>query len=167
MAVETAGIFFFNKDYKLLVGHPTGHKANFWSIPKGKLDKGETSFEAALRETWEETNVDLGEATSTYELEMVKYKSKNKKLKSFVIFEDENRKIDSSTFELKCNSNVSDDAKWNAGLPEMDAFKWITLDEAKDVLHQAQKECLDTITQLIKEKNGERSQQKQETTKGN
>lgn len=158
MATETAGIFFFNNQYELLVGHPTGHKADFWSIPKGKLDKGETSYEAALRETWEEMNVDLGEATSQYELETIKYKSGKKKLKPFVIFEEENRKIDSSTFDLKCNSLVSKDSKWNAGLPEMDAFRWITLDEAKDVLHQAQIECLEAITQLINEKHGERSQ---------
>lgn len=158
MAIESAGIFFLNNEHKLLVGHPTGHKPNFWSIPKGKLDKGETSYDAALRETWEETNVDLGEVTAMYELDTIKYKSKKKKLKPFVVFEDENRKIDSSKFDLKCNSFVGIHSKWNAGLPEMDDFKWITLEEAKDVLHQAQIECLETITQLIKSKDGERSQ---------
>jgi 8-oxo-dGTP pyrophosphatase MutT (NUDIX family) len=154
MAIETAGIFFINNDNKLLVGHPTGH--DFWSIPKGKLEEGETSYEAALRETWEETNVDLREAVQQYELDIIRYKSGKKKLKPFIIFEDENRKINSEEFVFKCNSIVDKDSKWNAGLPEMDDFKWITLEEASTILHHTQVECLDIITQLIKDKNGKK-----------
>jgi len=154
--VETAGIFFINNDNMLLVGHPTGHE--YWSIPKGKLEKGETSYEAALRETWEETNVNLELVNSHYELDCIRYKHGKKKLKPFIIFESENRRIDSKEFSFKCNSFVSKDSKWNAGLPEMDDFKWVSLEEAKNILHYTQVQCLEFITQLIQEKDGETSQ---------
>ena len=98
---ETAGIFFINKHFKLLVAHPTGHDFDFWSVPKGKLDEGETAFAAAVRETWEETNVDLSGYfgyLNFVELEPIAYKNKRKKLTPFVIFEDENSVIDSDTF---------------------------------------------------------------------
>lgn len=150
MAIETAGILFLNNEFKLLVGHPTGHEG--WSIPKGKLEEGETSYEAALRETWEETNVDLGLVVAYIELEPVRYTHGKKKLKPFIVFEDENSKINSKGFELKCNSIVPDDAKWNAGKPEMDDFKWVTIDEAKEILHYTQVECLQIIIDLIQEK---------------
>lgn len=153
--VTTAGIFFLNNEYMLLVGHPTGH--DFWSIPKGKLDEGETEYEAALRETWEEVNVELGEVTAYFDLPHVRYRHGKKRLKPFVVFEDENRKIDSSTFELKCNSIVGPHSTWNVGLPEMDDFKWVTIDEAKSILHYAQVECLEIIEELINEKDGETS----------
>ena len=154
--VETAGIFFINNDNMLMIGHPTGHDK--WSIPKGKLEKGETSYEAALRETWEETNVDLSLSVSQYELDCIRYKHGKKKLKPFIIFEDENRKINSEGFVFKCNSYVGKDSKWNPNLPEMDDFKWVSLEEAREILHYTQVECLESITQLIKEKNGEKSQ---------
>ncbi len=154
--VRTAGIFFVSEDWKLLVAHPTGHAFDFWTIPKGKLDEGETELEAAMRETWEETNVDLGLASSIIELEPVKYKSGRKELKPFIIFEHDNRRIDSETFTFKCNSKVGEDARWNAGKPEMDGWRWITLKEAKKVLHEAQLPVLDYIKKLKKEKDGEK-----------
>ncbi len=150
--VETAGVFFINKDFKLLIAHPTGH--DFWSIPKGKLEKNEKSIDAAIRETWEETNVDLGPVTKWYELDTIRYKHGKKKLKPFIAFEDENPKIISDNFVFKCNTIVGKKAKWNAGLPEMDDHKWVSIEEAKDLLHYTQVECLDYITQLIEEKNG-------------
>jgi len=163
--VKTAGIFFINKEGKLLVAHPTGHDPNFWSIPKGKLEEGESSIDAALRETYEETNVDLGLFTKIYELDEIRYKNGKKKLKPFIIFEDENSKIDSLTFDLKCNSIVGPDSKWNNGKPEMDGFKWVSVDEAIDLLHPTQVQVLGVIKDLIIEKNGERSER--EETEGN
>lgn len=151
---ETAGIFFFNNDYKLLIGHPTGSGSETWSIPKGKLEKYETSFEAAIRETFEETNVQLSLLSSHYELPFIKYKNAKKKLKAFVIFENENNLINSNNFDLKCNSLVEKDSKWNAGLPEMDNLKFVTIEEAKQLLHETQIVCLDIIQELINNKNG-------------
>ena len=155
MAVITAGLFLINNDNKLLIAHPTGH--DFWSIPKGKLEGDEEPLEAAIRETWEETNFEAGQQNNVYELEPVRYKSGRKVLHPTVIFECENRRIPSfKDQELKCNSMVDKDAKWNAGLPEMDDWKWVELEEAKGLLHDTQVACIDIIQELITEMNGEK-----------
>jgi 8-oxo-dGTP pyrophosphatase MutT (NUDIX family) len=49
----SCGILFFNKKNELLLCHVTGN--DFWDLPKGKIEKGETPIEAAIRETQEET----------------------------------------------------------------------------------------------------------------
>ena len=44
-----------NDLYILLIKHNVGH----WSYPKGHVEDGETEIETALRETKEETNIDV------------------------------------------------------------------------------------------------------------
>lgn len=55
---EIAGIFIFSSDNMLLVGK-TGAYADYWVIPGGGIEEGETSKEAAIREAKEETGLDL------------------------------------------------------------------------------------------------------------
>lgn len=50
---KSAGLVVFNKDRVLLVQNINDQ----WLFPKGHVEKGETSQEAALRETEEETNI--------------------------------------------------------------------------------------------------------------
>jgi 8-oxo-dGTP pyrophosphatase MutT (NUDIX family) len=52
--IEAAGGVVM-RDGQLLVVHRPRY--DDWSLPKGKLDAGETFEEAALREVWEETGV--------------------------------------------------------------------------------------------------------------
>lgn len=145
--IKTAGIFLINKDLKLLVAHPTNHPIDFWSIPKGKVDDGETELLGAIRELFEESNVDLRNITFKFhELEHEVFKNKRKKLKPFIVFESENN-IDFNSFELKCNSNVEED---RGGFPEMDGYKYITLDEAEKCVHHTQVACIIKIKELIK-----------------
>ena len=42
--VLAAGIFLVNKEKQVLICHPTNHPADVWSIPKGKIEKGEEAF---------------------------------------------------------------------------------------------------------------------------
>ena len=59
--IEAAGGVVFDPDGKLLVIYRQGS----WDLPKGKIDKGESPAEAALREVEEETGMQglqLGEA---------------------------------------------------------------------------------------------------------
>ncbi len=51
--IEAAGGIVKNKDNKVLLIHRRG----FWDLPKGKIDKGETLEQAAIREVEEETGV--------------------------------------------------------------------------------------------------------------
>ena len=141
-----AGLFLVRKDNKILVGHPTNHKPNFWSIPKGKVEDGEMYQFAAVRETFEETNIDVSDWKILHNLDAVPYKKMKKILHPFVLFEKQNN-IDFDTFELKCNSFVPEE---KGGFPEMDDFKWVTIDEAREMVHDTQIVCLDKIEELLK-----------------
>lgn len=76
----SCGIIILNREHKILGCLPTGNKAdrpNQFDIPKGKIEEGETPKEAAIRECFEETGLDLGKET-LYELGVFPYlKSKN------------------------------------------------------------------------------------------
>ena len=140
-----AGLFLVRKDNKILVGHPTNHNADFWSIPKGKIEEGENPIDAAVRETLEETNADVSKWTVTHTLPPIKYKRMNKTLHPFILFEKQN-KINFDDFKLECNSNVISD---KGNFPEMDAFRWVTVEEARTILHSSQVECLDKVDEII------------------
>jgi 8-oxo-dGTP pyrophosphatase MutT (NUDIX family) len=144
---KTAGIFLIRKDNKLLIAHPTKLPENRWSIPKGGIEDGEYPTDAAVREMFEEANVDVSTWTLMHNLEHVKlkYKEEEKLLVPFVLFEKQNN-IDFGSFEFKCNSNVPEEM---GGFPEMDDFKWVTLDEAKEVLFKSQVKCVEEIERII------------------
>ena len=79
-----AGIFLVNKEKQVLICHPTNHPSNVWSIPKGKIEDGEEPIDAAIRETYEESNVDLSKAESFIPLEVQTYSHKKKSIKAFL-----------------------------------------------------------------------------------
>jgi len=144
--IETCGLYIVNKHGKLLICHPTNHPMTFWSIPKGKVEENESYLDAALRETQEETNIEFRTYLNHFiwhYLGGTLYKSKKKTLIAFSIYEDEkssNLDLDFDDFELKCNSIVED-----RGFPENDDFKWVTFDEARILLHEAQIPNLEKI----------------------
>ncbi len=48
------------RDDRLLLGlRKGGHGAGTWQCPGGKLDMGESYMECAIRETWEETSLEM------------------------------------------------------------------------------------------------------------
>lgn len=145
-----AGVFLVNKDGKLLVCHPTNHDLNFWSIPKGGVENEEYYLDAAIRETFEETNIKLTFAKNFIKLEPQVYSHKKKVLNPFVIFERDNIHLNWDMFDIKCNSNVPEE---RGGFPEMDDFKWVSLDEASNMLHETQAACLPEIKRLLDERN--------------
>lgn len=145
--VKAAGLFLVNKDGKILVGHPTHHVPEFWSIPKGKLDKGETPLQAAIRETYEESNVKLFIDLHTFiELGTIVYRHKKKEITFFAIVEPEHAKW--HKLNIRCNSNVPEE---RGGFPEMDAFKWVTIEEARGILHETQVAVLYILKEKIKD----------------
>jgi 8-oxo-dGTP pyrophosphatase MutT (NUDIX family) len=141
-----AGIFIVNKEKQVLICHPTKHPSNVWSIPKGKIEIGEEVLDAAIRETLEETNIDLSEGNSFIPLEIQTYSHKKKSLKAFLFLETKNPKVDFESFELKCNSNVP---KSRGGFPEMDDYAWVDIEIARDLLHPTQVASLDRIEEIL------------------
>jgi 8-oxo-dGTP pyrophosphatase MutT (NUDIX family) len=147
--IISCGIYLFNRDNKLLLEHPTGHKPNVWTIPKGRMDVGETDyFEVAKRELTEETGVILNDLNiiKVEEFEMIRYRETNKYLKSFFV------KIDSdlSGFELNCISMVYRNGV--PSFPEVDGYKWVTIEEARKVLNEFQYSNLDRCDELVTER---------------
>lgn len=144
--VLAAGVFLVNKENQILICHPTNHPSNVWSIPKGKVEKNEEFIDAAIRETYEETNIDLSDSDSFIPLEVQTYSHKKKSLISFLVLESKNPKINFDSFELKCNSNVPEE---RGGFPEMDDYVWVDIEIARDLLHPTQIASLDKIEELI------------------
>lgn len=128
----TCGIFLIDSRNKCLITHPTGSNSSSWSIPKGKLEPGETELDAAVRELKEETSIDLTEyglfITQVRRLPEVPYGKRNKTLIPFVIW----MSITMEGVSLCCESLVDDD------FPEIDEFKWVDYRESVNILHPTQ-----------------------------
>jgi len=147
--VFTSGLFLVNKDNKILIGRATFSTPEMWSIPKGKIEEGEESFDAAIRETYEETNINLLGLDLNYNtLPIQTYTHKKKALVPFVLFEIDNPGLDFNSFDIKCNSNVPEE---RGNFPEMDAYAFKSIDELieGELIHYTQMACLDTIEKLI------------------
>lgn len=148
--IIAAGIFLVNKYSELLICHPTNHKPDFFSIPKGKVEEGESLLECALRETYEETNIDLSKCGNIIQLTPVKYRHNKKILHPFLVWEPLNQEIDWYSFDIKCLTHVPED---RGGYPEMDDYKWVSLGEATTLLHYVQAMCIDEVKAKINEGN--------------
>jgi 8-oxo-dGTP pyrophosphatase MutT (NUDIX family) len=150
--VKSAGIFIVRKDGKVLICHPTNAESDEWSIPKGKVEEDETFIEAAIRETYEETNINL-KKNYDFVIHMFKpvmYKHGMKTLYPFLFHEKEDSNFDWDNIEIKCNSNVPEE---RGGFPEMDDFMFVSLDKAKKYLHSTQVACLGKIKEIIEKTN--------------
>jgi predicted NUDIX family NTP pyrophosphohydrolase len=66
------------------------------------------------------------------------------------LFENDCEYLDLSLITTQCNSNVPEE---RGGFPEMDDYKWVTLDEAATMLHETQTACLPEIKRLFNEFN--------------
>lgn len=149
--VIAAGIFIGRNNGKILICHPTNHEPDVWSIPKGKVEDGETLLEAALRETFEETNVYLASNDNfiVYNLPPKTYRHKKKMIHPYLFLETQDSEMDWDKQVIQCNSNVPDE---RGGFPEMDEYKWATIEEARELLHETQVACLDEIRDIMYKK---------------
>jgi 8-oxo-dGTP diphosphatase len=106
----------------LLVHRP---KYNDWTIPKGKLDAGETDLEAAVREVEEETGL---RCTVGRELPSVSYDDRNGRPKTVRYWE-----MTASSGQFEPTSEV-DEVKW---VPLTKAAELLTYARDRDVLAAA------------------------------
>ena len=127
---KSAGIVLFRNDSDknefLLLNYPQGH----WDFVKGKIERNETSHEASIRETREETGITNIEFIDGFE-ESVEYDFRFRK-------EDIHKKVifflaktDEKNIKL---SHEHNDYLW---LEYSDALKKTTFENAKNVLSKA------------------------------
>ena len=101
------------------------HRARYddWSLPKGKLEPGETWEDAALREVWEETGARCA-------------------LGSFL--GSSHYEVNGSPKQVRWWAMTTDDEAGPSN--EVDAVRWATLDEARDALsYEHERQLLETL----------------------
>ena len=166
----SAGCVVFKKfPLKFLLGKHSGYKK--WVLPKGLIEKGERSFEAAIRETEEEMGVKakLVSEKPIHKEEYFYIADFKKKLSPETIQFEEDKKKDRSTRRVvkyqeggggktRVFKTVSFYlAEYESGDPknhgwEMSEAGWFTYEEAlKKMAFEGEKEVLKKAKELISE----------------
>lgn len=101
-----------------------------WGIPKGGCEDGETDLEAALRETVEETSLNLDHYIYSHS-PIHSYSTKTKKYVIFYCRIDDPSIMDK---KLECKSLITDSNK-----PENDSFVWVDWSTANQIAIKNQK----------------------------
>jgi 8-oxo-dGTP pyrophosphatase MutT (NUDIX family) len=111
----SCGILILSDRQELLLCHVTGQ--DHWDLPKGGAHEGESPLQAALRETREETGLDLT-ADTLRDLGRFDYRPK----KDLHLFATRMPRFDLTS--LCCESHFSQFATGQR-LPEMDGYDWV------------------------------------------
>ena len=111
--VLAAGGLLVRDDGRVAVIHRPRY--DDWSLPKGKLDPGESFEEGALREVWEETGVRGRIRAELDPVEYVDRKGRDKLVRWF-------------------RMDVADAAEGFAPNDEVDELRWLTPAEALDLV---------------------------------
>jgi len=119
----SCGIVVLTEGRELLLCHVTGQR--HWDLPKGGIHAGESTRDAALRETWEETGLRLG-AETLFDLGRLAYTAK----KDLHLFACLSQRFD--TRELCCESCFVERGSGRAR-PEMDGFGWFAFDRIAEL----------------------------------
>ena len=134
---QSAGCLLYHSaiggNWEVLIVHPSGayNRRAPWSIPKGLVDRGETTEAAARRETQEETGVVAGDLVS---LGFVDLKKSRKRIHCFA--------------GLLPSDVTPTCASW-----EIDQAVLVAPDEAKQRLHPDQEPLIDRLLQHIADNN--------------
>ena len=138
---NTVGIFLITKSNKILICHPTNASMGTWSIPKGLKEDNESDWTAGIRELYEETHIEyediMDNVSHIIRLDDVKYPKRSKKLTPYVIKLNYDDVIN---FELSCESTYFTNR--DEEFPEVDVFRWVSIDDALESLHGTQTKAL-------------------------
>ena len=125
----SAGIILFriknDRTEFLFLHYPHGH----WDLPKGKIEKGETKEEAALRELQEETGLKAEILEGFEERFDYFFKQEGELIKKTVYFF-----VGRALSDEVSLSHEHIDSAW---LPYDQAYERLTFDNAKELLSQA------------------------------
>lgn len=133
----------------ILACHVTGQPMDgaTWSIPKGLPDEGEDYAQAACRELFEETGI-VREPKELLPVGGSPYYSESMKVAKTLIPFLAVYEGNGEDLTCICDSFFTDSE--GKSCPEVDAFRWITQDEAKIMLHSSQVARLDYTMNVYK-----------------
>ncbi|MFE8072479.1 NUDIX domain-containing protein [Marinobacteraceae bacterium S3BR75-40.1] len=144
MPKTSAGVLLYRRgkeDWEILLVHSGGpfwqnRDLHAWSIPKGEVDEGESSLEAAIRELHEETGIRLHD--SPWWLGEI-IQSRYKRVQVWALAQDHDPEdIHSNLFEMEWPPHSGK----LQSFPEVDQAAWYTLDQAEDKLHKGQRQLI-------------------------
>ena len=131
---NTAGIYIFSPEGRLLVVHASEIRRDRWGIPKGRPDEGETSKMAAIREVFEETGIDLPQYRKYVQyIGDELYLNKPETLIAYTVELPVEIPIEDLYCESLFISLYSGDM-----IPEVDDYKWVYFEEFKDRIQTEQ-----------------------------
>lgn len=141
ITVKSSG-FLINSFGKYLLCHATCFNGSFsrndghWGVPKGIVEGNDTLLETAIRETVEETGINIPMLVSKgnvviYEDLLFRYRTTKKSVYVYYV----ESKIDLTLNTLKCTSRIT-----GSHLPENDAFCWVDWNTAREMVSKRQKE---------------------------
>ena len=119
----SCGILVLTEQQELLLCHVTGQ--DHWDLPKGGAHEGESPLQAALRETREETGLELA-AEALRDLGRLDYRPK----KDLHLFATLMPRFDVAS--LRCESQFSQYATGQR-LPEMDGYDWVSFERVAEL----------------------------------
>jgi 8-oxo-dGTP pyrophosphatase MutT (NUDIX family) len=120
----SCGVIVRRRSGELLMCRSTGR--DYWDIPKGVLDPGETPIEAALRELSEEAGIALA-SDAVRDLGVHRYLAR----KDLHLFLVDPPQPELSTDGCHCTTYFVDHR--GRTVPEVDAYRWVARGEAPRV----------------------------------
>lgn len=151
MAKRSAGILLYrwrDSGLQLLLVHPGGpfwrnKDVGAWQIPKGEIEPGEDPAAAAIREVAEELGVTI---TGTPSPLATIRQAGGKIVEAFLAEQDiDANAIRSITFEMEWPPRSGK----RAAFPEVDAARWVTLEEADAIILASQRPLLDAAREQL------------------
>lgn len=147
---HSAGVLIYRRApaLEVLLVHPGGpywmrKDRGAWQIPKGMIEADEDAEAAARREAKEELGVALGGPLRP--LGEIR-QSGGKRVTAFAIEHDlDPSAIESNLFEMEWPPRSGKIAQF----PEVGAAKWMSLEEARDMMLPSQLPLLDRLAELV------------------
>jgi len=129
------GLALFSKKGHLLLGRRTGVRKDetryAWQMPQGGIDRGETPFEAAIRELGEETGLEARHVELLEEVEPWLYYDFPPALKARLSGPYFGQRQKWFAFRV---TGSDTDVRLDGHTPEFDAWRWAELSEAPDLV---------------------------------
>jgi predicted NUDIX family NTP pyrophosphohydrolase len=145
--VESAGLVMYRRvgeRLEVLLVHPSGNynRRAPWGIPKGLPDEGESLADAAVRETQEETGVNVVVGDKGSLPDSVAADSRLVSL-SHIDYTRSRKRVHAFAVEAPADV-VAHPASW-----EVDRAEFLPLEEAERLIHPEQRPFLDRLRQLL------------------